>query len=165
MSAQEAPSPARRLLGLACAYAGFTAATIPLSLGYRVGASPGGEAVSDMPFRGTGLTPPLFLPVLLIAGALAARSSRRRGVVGAGLVTLVSLAILGGSTLNVPNDVKAVRAAGAPETLTYVVAGTSGVLALALLGHGMRAAIALGRARAASMAGPNELSSAKEETP
>jgi hypothetical protein len=150
----------RRLPGLACAYAGFSAATIPLSLAYGVGARPGGRAMSDMPFRGTGFTPPLFLPVLLVGGALGARS-RDLGSYGAGLVAAVSTAILGGSTLNVPNDVRAVRAAGGPASLTYGLARASAILALALLGHSVAAVISAGSdARSAYPAQPH----AKEET-
>jgi hypothetical protein len=142
---QTVPTPARRLRGLALAYAAFTLTTVPFSLAYRVGASAEGNPTSDMPLRGTGFTPPLFLPLALVVGARIARSPKRHAVGGAALVSLVSIAILGGSTLNVPNDVVAVRAAGGPEHVTYVLASISGVLALALVGHGLAAVVALRR--------------------
>jgi hypothetical protein len=130
----------RRLLPLTLAYAVYTLATVPVSLSYDVGAHPGGRAVADMPLKGTGVSPPLFLPVLLVLGALLARRSHRRSAVaGAALDTLVGLAILGGSTVNVPNDLKAVRAAGAPTWITYASAGTSAVLALTIVIHAVAA--------------------------
>jgi hypothetical protein len=119
----------RRLLPLTLAYAVFTLATVPVSLSHNVGAHPGGRAAADISLKGTAFTPPLFLPLLLVTGALLARRSHRRSALaGAGLDILVGLAILGGSTLNVPNDLKAARAVGAPAWITFVAAGTSAVL-------------------------------------
>ena len=136
--AEDLPSRAdRRLSVLAWTYAGFTLTTVPFSLAYGVGAQPGGKPVPDMPLRGTGYTPPLFLSALLVGGARLARFPDRRGVAGSALVSLVSVAILGGSTLNIPTDLRAVRAVGGPETMTYTMASVSGSLALALLGHGV----------------------------
>jgi len=128
----------RRLLPLTLVYAAFALATLPLSIIYDVGATPEGDA-SDALLTGTGFTPPLFLPILLIGGALLAR---RSALLGAALVALLSLAILGGSTLNVANDVVAVLAALAPTWLAYVLAAVSAVLALGMLLDALAALIA-----------------------
>ena len=64
-----------------------------------------------MVLRGTALTPPLFLPVLLIGGAAAARRDGAAGTVGAGVVSFVGAAFMAGSTANLPNDFAAAKAA------------------------------------------------------
>jgi hypothetical protein len=83
--------------------------------------------------RGTALTPPLFLPVVLLAGAAAARREGKSGRVGAGAVSLVATAFLAGSTANLPNDFAAARAAGTPVALTAALAAVHAALAAALL--------------------------------
>lgn len=108
----------RRLLRLAMVYAPLAAGGAWLSLRYGVGALPGGEPAKDLALRGTGLAPPLFLPVALLG---AAALSRRRGGIGtAATVTagLVGLAFTAGSTFNLPNDIAAARDAGSPVGLT-----------------------------------------------
>jgi hypothetical protein len=95
--------------------------------------------------RGTALTPPLFLPVLLVAGAAAARRGGGTARVGAGLVSLVSVAFLGGSTANLPNDFAAARAAGTPLALTAFLAVVHIGLSLSLLYHALPTL--LGRSR------------------
>jgi hypothetical protein len=131
-----------RLLPLTIGYAAFAVATVPLSIFYDVGASPEGSP-SDVVLKGSGYTPPLFLPVLLVIGALLARRSHRRSAIaGAALDTLIGLAILGGSTLNVPNDLAAVEAAEAPSWITYALAGVSAVFSLAIVGHGAATIVA-----------------------
>jgi hypothetical protein len=65
------PAPSRRsLLPIVLAYLPVPIAGAILSAAWNVGASPEGGA-SDMFLRGTALTPPLFLPVVLLAGAIA----------------------------------------------------------------------------------------------
>jgi len=88
-----------------------------------------------MVLRGTALTPPLFLPVLLLAGAAAARSDGAPGRVGAGVVSLVGAAFMAGSTANLPNDFAAARAAGTPRPLTAVLATVHLALSIALLAN------------------------------
>jgi hypothetical protein len=105
-----------------------------LSARWGVGASPEGGP-SDMFLRGTALTPPLFLPVVLLVGAAAARESGTVGRVGAAAVTLVGSAFLAGSTANLPNDFKAAKAAGTPRALTAVLAAIHATLAIALLAN------------------------------
>jgi hypothetical protein len=110
--------PERHLLGLALVYVPFVAGGAWLSLRYGVGAVPGGDPARDLAFRGTGLAPPLFLPVALVGAAVVARRQDRVGA-GALVVTgLVGLAFTAGSTLNLPNDVAAARDAGSPVGLT-----------------------------------------------
>src|SRR5215210_3293445 len=82
---------------------------------------------------GTALTPPLFLAVVLCAGAAAARSEGRRGRIGAGLVSLVAVAFMAGSTANLRNDVAAARAAGTPVALTVGLAAIHLGLSIGLL--------------------------------
>ena len=72
-----------------------------LSRLWGVGASPEGGP-GDMYLRGTALTPPLFLPVVLLVGAAVARDDGTAGRAGAGLVSLVGVAFLAGSTANLP---------------------------------------------------------------
>jgi hypothetical protein len=118
--------PERRLLGLAIAYAPLAAGSAWLSLRYGVGARPGGEPGRDLALRGTGLAPPLFLPVALVGAAALARRQDRVGA-GALVVTgLVGLAFTAGSTLNLPNDIAAARAAGSPVGLTVGFAAVHG---------------------------------------
>lgn len=125
------PTP-RRLLPIVLAYLPVPLAGAALSAAWNVGASPGGGA-DDMFLRGTALTPPLFLPVALLAGAAAARRRGRAGRAGAGIVTLVGAAFLAGSTANLPNDFVAARAAGSPLVLTAALAAVHVVLSVGLL--------------------------------
>lgn len=90
-----------------------------------------------MVLRGTALTPPLFLPVALVAAATAARSDGPVGRAGAGVVSLVGAAFLAGSTGNLPNDLAAARAAGTPTRLTAVLAAAHLALAVTLLAHAL----------------------------
>ena len=137
------PTPsARRLLPLVAAYLPVPVAGAVLSARWGVGASPDGGPTA-MILRGTALTPPLFLPLVLLAGAAAARSEGTTARAGAALVSLVGLAFLGGSTANLPNDFAAADAAGTPKALTAGLAGVHLALALALLWHA--APQALGR--------------------
>jgi hypothetical protein len=135
----------RRLLPIALAYLPVVATGAVLTLAYDVGASPEGDA-SDLPLRGSPLAPPLFLPVLLTAGAVLARRRGRAGAAGAAFAGLVGVAFVLGSTLNLPNDLEAARAAGSPRWLTYVLAAVHLPLGLALAGH---AALTLSRRRGA----------------
>lgn len=65
----------RRLVTLAALYAPLAAGGAWLSLRYGVGALPGGDPARDLAFRGTGLAPPLFLPVALLGAAALSRRS------------------------------------------------------------------------------------------
>jgi hypothetical protein len=127
------PKPsARRLLPIVLAYLPVAAGGAFLSWIWGVGASPEGGP-SDMFLRGTALTPPLFLPVILLGAAAAARRDGAVARVGAGFASLVAVAFLGGSTANLPNDFAAAKAAGTPLALTAVLAGIHIVLSLSLL--------------------------------
>jgi hypothetical protein len=125
-------SSPRNLLPIVGAYLPVPIAGAIVSALWDVGASPEGGA-SDMFLRGTALTPPLFLPVVLLAGAAAARQEGQVGRVGAGLVTLVATAFLAGSTLNLPNDFAAAEAAGTPLALSASLAALHIGLSVALL--------------------------------
>ena len=125
-------SSPRNLLPIVAAYLPVPIAGAALSALWDVGATPESGA-RDMVVRGTALTPPLFLPVALLAGAAAARSSSARGRAGAGVVSLVAVAFLGGSTANLPNDFAAARSAGTPVALTAGLAAVHLALSLALL--------------------------------
>jgi hypothetical protein len=124
----------RRLLPIVLAYLPLPVVGAVLSARWGVGASPAGGP-RDMVLRGTALTPPLFLPVVLLAGAAAARSDGGAGRAGAALVSLVGLAFLGGSTANLPNDLAAAEAAGTPRALTVSLAAVHLALALALIAN------------------------------
>jgi hypothetical protein len=136
----------RRILPLALVYSALALVTVPLSIAYDVGAKPG-EHAEDMLLTGTGFTPPLFLLLLLAGGAAPTRARRRVAIGRAVVVTLIALAMLGGSPLNLASDVKPVRAAGAPVTITYVVAAISVALALVIAAHACVAIIGLARRR------------------
>jgi hypothetical protein len=123
----------RRLLGLAVLYAPLAAGGAWLSLRSGVGALPGGDPASDLAFRGTGLAPPLFLPVALVGAAALAQRQDRVGA-GALVVTgLVGLAFTLGSTLNLPNDIAAARDAGSPVGATVGFAAFHWVFGPALV--------------------------------
>jgi hypothetical protein len=107
-----------------------------LSARWRVGASPDGGP-RDMVLRGTALTPPLFLPVILASAAALAPRDSTVGRVGAGVVTAVAAAFLAGSTANLPNDFKAADAAGTPRSLTAVLAAIHVALAIGLLANAL----------------------------
>ena len=124
----------RNLLPIVIAYLPVPTIGAVLSARWNVGASPDGGP-SDMFLRGTALTPPLFLPVVLLVGSMAAREPGPVGRVGAGAVSLVATAFLAGSTANLPNDFKAADAAGTPRGLTAVLAAVHLLLALALLAN------------------------------
>jgi hypothetical protein len=131
----------RRLLPLVRAYAPVPALGALLSIAWDVGASPTGGA-EDLLFRGTALAPPLFLPVALAGAAAAARRPGATGAVGVAVCALVGAAFLGGSTLNLPNDLAAAAAAGTPVPLTIALAIVHSVLAIALLWHAVPALLA-----------------------
>jgi hypothetical protein len=125
-------SSPRNLLPIVAAYLPVAIGGAVLSVRWDVGASPEGSP-SDRVLRGTALTPPLVLPVVLCAAAAAARSEGRRGRVGAGLVSLVAVAFMAGSTANLPNDLAAARAAGTPVALTAGLAAIHLGLSIGLL--------------------------------
>ena len=125
-------SSPRKLLPIVAAYLPVPIVGAALSARWDVGATPEGGA-DDMFLRGTALTPPLFLPVILLAGAALARQPGHRGRVGAGLVTAVGVAFLAGSTANLPNDLAAAESAGTPRRLTVGLAAIHLTLAIALL--------------------------------
>jgi hypothetical protein len=118
MSTDGALEHEQRLLGLAFAYAPLAAGGAWLSLRYGVGARPGGDPGRDLVFRGTGLAPPLFLPVALVGAAALAQRQDRVGVGALVMTGLVGVAFTAGSTLNLPSDLAAARAAGSPVGLT-----------------------------------------------
>jgi hypothetical protein len=126
-----ASSP-RRLLPIVLAYLPVPVIGAILSAAWDVGASPEGGA-GDMFLRGTALTPPLFLPGVLLAGTVTARRGGPMGRIGAGLSCLVAAAFLGGSTANLPNDFKAAEAAGSPLALTAILAAVHVALSVSLL--------------------------------
>lgn len=101
--------------------------------------------------RGTALTPPLFLPAVLLAGAVAARREDAVGRAGAGVTALVGLAFLAGSTANLPNDFAAADAAGTPLTLTAVLAAVHAGLSIGLLYHAVPTLLGRDRRRRARL--------------
>lgn len=82
---------------------------------------------------GTALTPPLFLPAILVAAAHAARRDGLTGRIGAGFASLVALAFFAGSTANLANDFAAADAAGTPLALTAAMAAIHLALAITVL--------------------------------
>jgi hypothetical protein len=145
-----ASSP-NRLLPIVLAYLPVPILGAALSVAWNVGASAEGGA-RDMYLRGTALTPPLFLPVLVTVAAFGARRPGLLGRLGAGVASLVGLAFLGGSTANLPNDFRAAEAAGSPLALTAVLAVVHLALSVALLYHAAPAALGRGAARDADTA-------------
>jgi hypothetical protein len=131
------PAPSRRrLLPLVLAYLPVPIVGAGLSVAWNVGASPGGRW-TDMFLRGTALTPPLFLPAVLVAGSAMARRDGAVGRAGAGATSLVATAFLAGSTANLPNDIAAARAAGTPVALTAFLAAVHASLSIGLLYHAL----------------------------
>jgi len=129
-------SSTRALLPIVAAYLPIPVVGAVLSAVWDVGATPDGDA-GDMVLRGTALTPPLFLPVLLAVGAAAARREDAGGRVGAGVVSLVATAFLAGSTANLPTDLAAAESSGSPRVLTVGLAAAHLGLSLALLYHAL----------------------------
>ena len=125
-------SSSRNLLPIVAAYLPVPMVGAALSAKWDVGATPDGDA-SDMFLRGTALTPPLFLPVALLAGAALAREPGARGRVGAGLVSLVAAAFFAGSTANLPTDLAAAKSSDSPRALTVGLAAMHLALSIALL--------------------------------
>jgi len=140
-------SSPRNLLPIVGAYIPVPLAGAVLSALWDVGASPEGGA-GDMFLRGTAVTPPLFLPVVLLAGAAAARGHGRAARVGAGAVSLVATAFLAGSTANLPNDFAAAESAGTPLALTAALAGVHIALSIALLFNALPTVLGRKRAQA-----------------
>lgn len=120
------------LLPIVIAYLPVPIVGAVLSVLWNVGASPHGSA-SDMYLRGTALTPPLFLPAILLAAAIAARRRGRTGRIGSGVVSLIALAFLAGSTANLPADFAAADSAGTPLALTAGLAAVHLALSITLL--------------------------------
>ncbi len=146
-----ASSP-RTLLPIVVAYLPIPIIGAVLSVLWNVGATPDGSS-SDMFFSGTALTPPLFLPAILVGASIAAGRVGRVGRVGSGVVAIVALAFAAGSTFNLPTDLRAAEAAGTPLVLTAMMGVIHVALALSLLYHALPAV--LGRRsteRTASMA-------------
>jgi hypothetical protein len=127
-------SSPRYLLPIVVAYLPVPIIGAALSARWKVGASPAGGP-SDMFLRGTALTPPLFLPAVLVAAAAVAPQKGTAGRVGATVVSAIAVAFLAGSTANLPNDFKAADAAGTPRALTTGLAAIHVALAGALLAN------------------------------
>ena len=125
------PSP-RNLLPIVLAYLPVPILGAIGSARWGVGASPAGGP-RDMFLRGTALTPPLFLPAVLVVGSAWSRGRGRRARVGAGIAATVGGLFLAGSTANLPNDFAAAKAAGTPRWLTAALAVIHAGLAVALL--------------------------------
>ncbi len=132
MQTNPALRPQQRLLPLAIAYLPVVAVGAALSFAYRVGAHPGGDPAKDLLFRGTALAPPLFLPAALLGAAGLARTDGWPATAGTGVFGLVGLAFLAGTTLNLPNDLDASRAAGSPVGVTIGIAVVHWLVGLAL---------------------------------
>ena len=131
------PRPSsRQLLPIVLAYLPVPVIGAALSVAWNVGATPGGRP-ADMVLRGTALTPPLFLPAVLVAASAAAGREDRAGRIGAGATSLVAAAFLAGSTANLPTDLAAARAAGTPRALTVFLATVHAALSVALLYHAL----------------------------
>jgi hypothetical protein len=81
----------------------------------------------------------------LVTGAVAARRDGRAGRIGAGVVSLVGAAFLGGSTANLPNDFAAAEAAGSPLALTAVLAIIHLALSVTLLFNALPRLLGRGR--------------------
>lgn len=148
-------SSPHNLLPIVAAYLPIPVVGAALSARWDVGASPEGGA-GDMVLRGTALTPPLFLPLILVAGAAAARNAGTPGRIGAGAVSLVGTAFLAGSTLNLPNDFAAAEAAGTPVALTAGLAAVHAALGVTLLFNAVPRMLgrrAVGQARGARTPG------------
>ncbi|HET9344885.1 MAG TPA: hypothetical protein VFO05_04210 [Candidatus Limnocylindrales bacterium] len=152
-------SSPRNLLPIVLAYVPVPIVGAALSARWDVGASPEGGA-GDMFLRGTALTPPLFLPPALLAGAAVARRPGRSGRVGAGIVSLVGAAFLAGSTANLPNDFAAAESAGTPLALTAGLAVVHFSLAIALLFNAVPRLVGRGSGANASVARSPEVSAA-----
>jgi hypothetical protein len=133
MSADLFSAPRRRLLWIAAAYVLVATAGAVLSLVYDVGAEPGGDAGEDLAFRGTGLAPPMFVPVVLLAAAALARAPRWPGGIGTAVVGVLGVALLLGGTFNLPNDLDAARAAGSPTELTIAAGALAAMFGLILV--------------------------------
>lgn len=133
-ASQAADRAARRLLSLAGAYLPVVATGAVLSFVYGVGARPGGDPRADIVFRGTALAPPLFLPASMVGGAALARAPGRAGAIGTAIAGAVGIAYFLGGTVNLPNDLKAARAAGSPPGLTAALCAIAAAFGLGLAG-------------------------------
>ena len=120
------------LLPLSVTYLPVLAVGVILSYRYQVGAHPGGGP-SDVFLLGTPYAPPLFLPAALLTSAVAARREGMVGGVGSAVAGLVGVAFLLGTTVNLPNDFEAARAANAPIGATVAVAAIHALLGTALV--------------------------------
>lgn len=124
-----------RLVGLlSVLYVPVLAAAVILSYRYRVGARPG-RSPNDVFLRGTPYAPPLFLPAALLTAKATADRQDLVGGVGKGVVGLVGVAFLLGSTLNLPNDLEAARAANAPVAISSSMAVFHALFGMALAGQ------------------------------
>jgi hypothetical protein len=142
-----ASAPGRWLLPIAAAYILVAIAGAALSLVYDVGAEPGGDPADDLAYRGTGLAPPLFLPIVVTAAAVLARARNWPGAVGAAVVGLVGIAFFLGGTFNLPNDLEAARAARSPTGLTIAAGVAAAIFGLAFAAFGSAELVARGRLR------------------
>ncbi len=107
-----------RLRRLAALYAPVVVSSVWLTLRYGVGARPGGDPTRDLAWKGTGLAPPLFLPVALFGAAALCQRRDLIGTMATALAGLIGVAFTAGSTLNLHNDIAAARHAGSPVGLT-----------------------------------------------
>jgi hypothetical protein len=121
-----------RLRKIVLAYMPVAAIGAVATFAYDVGAHPGSSARDDIVFRGSPLVPPLFLPVVLLAAGYLAAKRGPVGLVATAAMGLVGLAFLGGSTINLPNDLDAARAAGSPVWASYLLASIHLPLGVAL---------------------------------
>ncbi len=120
------------LLPLSVSYLPVLAVGVILSYRYQVGAHPG-SGPSDVFLLGTPYAPPLFLPAALLVGAVAARREGVVGGMGSAVAGAVGFAFLLGTTVNLPNDFEAARAANAPIAATVAIAAVHALLGIALV--------------------------------
>lgn len=120
------------LLPVSVTYLPVVAVGVILSYRYQVGAHPGGGP-SDVFLLGTPYAPPLFLPAALLAGAVAARREGIAGGIGSAVAGVVGVAFLLGTTVNLPNDFEAARAANASIGATVAIAAFHALLGMVLV--------------------------------
>ena len=105
-----------------------------LSVHYDVGYTTSSDPSADLIARGTALSPPLVLVVLLLLGTLLVQRQGAVGAVGTIITGLSGLCLFLVGAVALPAHLEVARSVGAPESTTIVLGILTALIGLTFSG-------------------------------